>query len=305
MYLEVYPDVIFILNFILDFILLTILKIINRKDSPAIRRILAAIIGGSAAAIAGIFPWMNVIVRFIFLNIGTAVLMLVTAFGRMKTAELVKQLISLCLITYSAGGLINAIYYQTDAGISLIRFGSTVMSNSSIKLILIPAILFVPSVVMILRMLRRNKSRAQQILEVELIHEGKCLITKGLIDTGNKLYDPVFHKPVIIMEPDLLSELLTPELMKEFELMRALLKGNTTGDKLPQPSGQKGLSLRIIPFCSVGSRDGMMLGFVLDKILLHRGTETICNEKVTAAVCDDSLTQKEDYHVILHEELLP
>lgn len=305
MYLEIYPDIIFLLNFILDFILLTILKIISRKDSRRLRRIAAAFIGGIAAAFVGVFPWMNVYVRFIFLNIGTAGVMLVMAFGRMKPAELARQMVSLCLITYSVGGLINTLYYYTDARVALLRIGTTVLGSAKVKWILIPSFLLIPSVLIGGWLLRRYHSVLPEYPVVELFHEGKHLTTKGLMDSGNKLYDPVFHRPVIILEHKLLPGLITPAAIVEIELLKAYLEGESFEDYRPNLSGDNTLHLRMIPYQSIGNKHGMMPGLVIEKVLIHQGTETICNEKVTAAICDNCLSTKEEYHVILHKELLP
>jgi stage II sporulation protein GA (sporulation sigma-E factor processing peptidase) len=304
LYLEVYPDIIFVLNFFLDFIILTILKIISRKDSRMIRRISAAAIGAFTAALTGIFPWMNVIVRILILNIGAAYLMLLMAFGRMKKADLIRQLISLYLITYSIGGLINSIYYDTNARVSLIRLGNMIYSSISWKPVIITALFLIPAVLLFRWFSRWYRGCNSETLEVELFLDGRSLVTKGLVDSGNNLYDPVFHRPVIILENRLLDELLSPEKLRNLTAVKSSIEGKNSSLEEYLPDGVELLHLRMIPYQSIGNRHGMMLGLVLDKVLIHQGVETSCNEKVTAAICDNCLSTKDEYHVILHKELL-
>ena len=74
MYLEVYPDIIFILNFFLDYLLLYLLKKVNRKDSSIPKLIGAAACGAIFAVIIGIYPWQNVIIRFLMINVVASIL---------------------------------------------------------------------------------------------------------------------------------------------------------------------------------------------------------------------------------------
>ena len=63
------------------------------------------------------------------------------------------------------------------------------------------------------------------------------------------------------------------------------------------------LKLRLIPYHSVG-KSGTLLGVKLDKVLVHTEKNTSYNEKVIAAISDNSLSAKDKYHVVLHKELL-
>ncbi|NLZ83404.1 MAG: hypothetical protein GX915_07055, partial [Clostridiales bacterium] len=93
MYLEVYPDIIFIINFFMDLFLLYLLKITNKKSSSLIKLMLASAIGGLSAAILGIFPWLNVVLRFLLMNIVTAVIMIRIAFGKLSLSDMLKQIL--------------------------------------------------------------------------------------------------------------------------------------------------------------------------------------------------------------------
>lgn len=305
MYLEVYPDVIFVLNFFLDFIILSMLKKVNRKKSPMKMRILAAILGALATVIISIFPWMNIILRFIIINVVASALMLQLAFGRMKTADLIKQVITLYLITYFIGGLINSIYYYTNIRQHLIHFGNSIIfSNISGTFVIIVMVLLIPALILLLWLYRIIQSDNLEVYDVELIYNNSLINTKGFFDTGNCLYDPIFKKPVIIIENSLLEELLTPELRKEYETMKFSMDGKGIETVDSDAERLSSLNLRIIPYQSIGKQHGIMLGLVLDKVMIHKGKETLCNEKVTAAICDNRLSTKEEYHVILHKELL-
>lgn len=305
MYLEVYPDVVFVLNFFIDFILLFLLKTISKKKSKIIRMAGAGAVGGLFAAILCIFPWINPVIRVVVMNIAASVLMLVIAFGRMKLSELVKQVISLYLITYVTGGLINSIYYYTNFRLNLTRFGSS-LTFSNMKWYVVPVLilLLLPLTLLLLWWMRWYKAVTPKTYDVELIFKEQRVLTKGLMDTGNRLYDPVFKKPVVVVENVLLKELLTEEFLGVVDRAKHSIEGNGALDMNLETESKYLDRLRFIPYQSVGKSNGMMIGLMLDQVLIHTGRETICNEKVTAAICDNHLSTKDDYHVILHKELL-
>ena len=304
MYLEVYPDVIFILNFCFDLILLILLKKVNRKDSSKLRMLLAAGVGAVSAVIVGVFPWMNVLLRILILYVAGAVLMIIVAFKSRKLMELLKQFIVLNLITYFVGGLMNSIYYHTTLRLNIADLGNGIMLSNISWIYASIAIIFIAiALLFILRLMRWYQKHAPETYQVELIMEGRSIRTIGLMDSGNCLYDPIYKHPVMVMENSLLGELLTPEQSKDIDMARHYLEGNEYDTSMWNMKEDIMLRLRFIPYRSI-AKNGMLLGIKLDKVLIHTGKETICNEKVTAAFSENRLSTKEEYHVILHKELL-
>ncbi len=304
MYFEVYPDIIFIMNLSIDFILLMLLKLINKRRTTIIRLLLAAAAGGITAAIVGILPWMNVIIRFIMMNVIASALMLLIAFGKMIIYEFIKQLISLYLLTYFLGGFINSLYYHTNMRIKISQIGNLLISNLTWKVIMLILLLVIPAGLCVLWLFRFLNNKRPDTLETELIFDEKSITTQGLVDTGNCLYDPVFKKPVIIIENMLLKELIPTEQYRELDMIKRSIAETAfvpdTADTL-SPIQHK---IRLIPYQSIGKQRGLLLGLVLDKVLIKHGGGIVVNEKVTAAIYDEQLSTGDEYHVILHKELL-
>jgi len=302
LYLELYPDIIFIINFGFDFILLLLLRVISRRSASTIRLLMAAAVGGLIAGIAGIFPWMNVIIRFILMAVISIIILLI-AYGRMKISEFVKLIVTFYLLTYFFGGLINTVYYHTGISIIIRRLGHLIISNLSLRTVILCFIIGAGTAICCIWLFRIIKSKERLTLDTELILGEKRVLTKGLVDTGNCLYDPVFKKPVIIVENILLKELLSEEQYQKLLTIKNLMddkqevENNDLLEKLP-------FKIRFIPYSSIGRQKGILLGLVLDKVLVKQKKGAICNEKVIAAIYDNSLASGSDYHVILHKELL-
>lgn len=304
MYLEVYPDIVFVINFVIDFILLWLLKIINRKDSGYIRIILASVVGALASAVVSIFPWISLLIRFLLLNITTSILMVLIAYRSLRWSDLLKQVVVLNVITYFVGGLINSIYYYTNIRQSLINIGrGIVLSNISVMYVIPIFLLIIPLTILIIWLLRWYKNNTPITYGVDMVLDGRTISTRGLLDTGNCLYDPIYKKPVMVIDRELLSKLVSEKLYKEIEAASDYTNGRMVDSDKQFLSTDYMPRLRFIPYSSIG-KTGMMLGINLDKILIYTGKETICNERVTVAISENHLSAKDKYHVILHKDLL-
>ena len=107
--------------------------------------------------------------------------------------------------------------------------------------------------------------------------------TTGLIDSGNALFDPISKEPVCVM---------TRKLYQQF----------FPGTEISERNGY-----RVIPYRSVGKRNGIMEAFVIDAIEVVRAekrmdTEVYC--RILFAVCPDDFTKGAGYEIILHPKIL-
>jgi len=289
----------------MDFILLFLLKKINKNSSNAFRMLIAAAFGAMMACIVGICYWMNDVIKFFLMYIVSSMLMVLIAFGKRKKVDLLKQVIVLYIITYFIGGFMNSIYYYTNLRYHLVRLGEGILySDISWKVVIITILILTPVILYVIGFLRWFRDIADQTVQVELVMENKSIYTKGLMDTGNCLYDPVNKRPVMVIENTLMDDLLSSEFKEDVEEAKQYIQKDDASSSELNIKPEHLLRLRFVPYQSIGKKQGILIGLILDKVIIHTGKETICNEKVTAAICDNKLSSKEEYHVILHKELL-
>ena len=106
------------------------------------------------------------------------------------------------------------------------------------------------------------------------------LFATALMDTGNKLYDPFYHKPVILVDEKMIGEMLT--YCKE---------------KCPE-------KLHFIPFHSVGKENGLLEGITFDYVNIRWQNKQMKFKNVIAASTKESLYKGKEYQVIFHCGLL-
>jgi stage II sporulation protein GA (sporulation sigma-E factor processing peptidase) len=123
---------------------------------------------------------------------------------------------------------------------------------------------------------KEEHMKAKTVLEFR----DRKLFATALMDTGNKLYDPIFHKPVILVDEKIMNEMLT--LCKE---------------ECPE-------KLHFIPFHSVGQENGLLAGMSFDYVSIKWQEKQLKFKDVIAAATKESLYKGKEYQVIFHCGLL-
>lgn len=315
MYLEIYPDVVFTLNLIIDSLLLLLIKLIIHKKCRIMRLLSAAVIGGATATFINLLPWLYYVfdgtqslwlLRLIgyWIKPASLVCMVRVAFGKMKWKELARLSIMLLLVTCFAGGFFNAVYYHTGLRLSLIQLNASLMFSNIPIGYLLAAFLGITLLTALLVWLRMKYHGCKKdIYDIELICEARRMKAKGLVDTGNCLFDPISHKPVIIVEKHVMEQLIPLEcssLLQLDEVGRIQNEAAASRELLDQYRSR----FHLIPYRSIGKEQGVLPGIILDRIQIKVGEETCCQEKVTAAIYNCALSAGGEYQVILHKGLL-
>ena len=116
-----------------------------------------------------------------------------------------------------------------------------------------------------------------------------------MIDTGNLLKEPITGMPVMVVEQEKMANLI-PEIVQNAE---KIIEG-----KIEDISEKHITKLRVIPFCSLGKQNGMLLGIKPDKITIKFEEEEKQEEKVMIGLYPKELTKNGAYHALIGLELL-
>lgn len=321
MYLEVYVDVIFLINFLMDYLLLFIVKKVLRYPSTKFRLFLGAVTGGLSACIMAVLQNINGILQFLLAYILISYLMIAITFGHQNIRARVKGIVLLYITTFFLGGAFNSLYYYTKLGFYFSeiingRFTTiNIFHNRSLLYILLTVAFLILSVLVFVAALRKLRSSQVELYEVELKFRGRSNKIVGFLDTGNNLYDPVFKKPVMIVELSAIAPLLYNnqmnqiiEVHKSFDSNFELEKENyfegveakidTTEEK------EEPINIMLVPFRSVGKKHGMLPTILLDEVYIVNGEEKIILKRVLTAISADILDGQRKYQAILHKDFM-
>lgn len=299
MYLEIYIDILFLINLVMDYFLLALEKRILKWNTRRIRMIMASVLGAFATCVFAILPSLYGEVKFVISYIVICALMIRISFRTKKIKELIRGVVVLYLITNCVGGVITSLYYQRE---TLLYYADKLMGRLFGKMNLVSVAILgtiaMACILIIVRFLKHQNQMTKEIYEVWLTRDGVCVHTMGLVDTGNCLFDPITGKPVIVIEMKLMEEALEPSLYHD---LKKIVQFEDTSYHINSENATK---IRLIPFQSIGKKRGILPAIFLDEVEIRKDTQFLCSKRVIAALYDDVLSQSKEYQVILHKSLL-
>lgn len=247
----VYIDALFLLNLIVNYLLLLAAAKLAGEPLRRLRLAAGAALGGLYAA-AIFFPGMGFLTHPLC-KLGAAVLMLLTGFGGSR--RLLRVTLVFFGLSCAFGGGIFAIGLLGGRGLTL-RNG-VLYSVMDLRILLLSAAVCYAVLTLVFRRTARHGRR--EVLPAVLTLEGRRVAVNALVDTGNTLTDPVTGRPVMVAEGSLLSPLLPGERVLDEKALR-----DPVGTLERLSRGERGRRFRLLPYQAVGVECGMLLALRLD-----------------------------------------
>lgn len=272
----IYVDIIFLINFVMDFGLLMLVKKIRKLAATGFRLICAAAAG--AAGITGLaLISLPAVMEGMIAVLLLPALMLFCAFGFKNMKTNILNLITLYTSGFLAGGIFNFIFYHTNIKHCLFnRLYPQRGADFPLIYYIVSGVLAFGLSFSLVKVFLRTKVKQRHLYETVLTIHGRRIAACGLMDTGNHLYDPITHKPVSIAEAGFLKKYLE-EMDRE--------------------------KIRAIPFQSIGKENGIIFAVMIDAIELKGGPENP-DVQPLVALYDRPLSADGSYQLILHPDLL-
>lgn len=193
--LRIYVDYIFIINFIFDFIILFGIDIILKRNAKVIRIILGSFVG--AISIIILFISISNII-FTLLKLGFGFLMVIIAFSYKDIKYTLNNFIYLMILSVLVGGFLYM--FNIEAGYE--HVGMVFIKNSDGLNMIILILLAILIVIIYVKKMRKLKKHLNSYYNVVIYVNNKNYQLKGFLDTGNNLKDPIFNKPICILNKD-------------------------------------------------------------------------------------------------------
>lgn len=302
MYVEIYLDVVFAVNFILDFVILLLERRISRRNVSLNRIFLGALVGAVLMCIIILIPRMNYIIYLIFSYFFSSAMIILVTFRPKKIKELFKLTMLLYMIAILLGGIIFTLYYYTYVGYGLNRvFSGEIIKGLDLQMLLILLCMAVIIWMIFINIFFKVVNISKSIYDIDIFYHDKEIKMNALLDTGNTLYDPITHWPVIIGEIDIFKDYLSDEQFATLQNLAGNIYDLQTIEKQQQ---YLDINFRWIPYSSLGNENGMMLGVVLDKVVVNIGKEHKENRNVVIALYNKKLSLDNSYSVLLHPKLI-
>ena len=238
----IYLDSLFLLNLVIDYLLLSCSAIVCGLSVKRLRYLAGALIG-AGYAVAAVLPGCGFL-SSPWMKLASALLMALAAYGCEKS------LLRCALVFLSVSAAFGGFLYCITLAGGYPAFDMRTLLLAFALCYLLLSLLFGYRV-------RRNDRRR---VEVELSLGGKTVRFMALVDTGNELRDPISGAPVLLVCPHAVEALFVghEELLHRDPV--SFLEG---ADRLPILKGR----VRLIPYSAVGVT-GMLGAFRPDSILV-------------------------------------
>lgn len=136
---------------------------------------------------------------------------------------------------------------------------------------------------------------------IEIWFGDQKISVNALIDTGNRLRDPITGAPVIILEYQAIAYILPDAIRRAFMAFESGDLGTASECILSTGWSSR---FRLIPFSSIGREKGMLVGFRADSVKLLEGRRGMVNRNVVIGIHTHSLSSEGGFSALLHPEVL-
>ena len=272
----VYADVLFLTNFTINFILLEITSMLTKNTCQTYKKVIAATVGAIYSVIMFLPDFKiaeNLFSKFLLSLVMTGI-----TYKKDSIKNFIRFLSTFYLVTLVCGGLTLSFTYFSKSPFT--SNNGIIYFDSSFKTVLISS--GVTWMIIKLSYSIYQKHATRNYHKMVLYKNGKAASLNVLLDTGNMLKEPLTGSPVIIVEKNALRGII-PRDIADIDIENI------------SPHIQ---DLRLIPFKSLGTEAGMLIGFVPDKIC---SSEPIC-DNITIAIANSTLSASGEYNALAGPE---
>lgn len=185
--MEMYIDLFFIFNVIMDYIIIMSTSILLKRRTSYIRMILSSLIGGISSLV--LFTSLNKIV----IEIVSIVIMVLISFGYKGIRYLINNILYMYILSTLLGGIIYLFNIK--------------VSNSMFLTYLIIIVISIEIMLLYIKENKKMRSIYNNYYKVDIYFKDREKLSLiGFVDTGNNLYDPYKKRPVIIVHNKYIKE---------------------------------------------------------------------------------------------------
>lgn len=265
-FIVVYIDVLFIINFFITFLLLQLTAKICKKDVSLVRFVLAAAIGGLYSfilVVQGVPDYAVAVSKVV-----ATVIIVLTAFKFYRVKSFLLTLGCFLFSSLVFLGVIVGIYFATGSKLISVN-NSVVYFNIGARALLFCALFAYLLSCIIVRLHNRSIAK-NEVYTLEITSKGQSVTLFAFADTGNKLREPFSNAPIIVARR---------------QSVEGLVNDN----------------IRLIPTNTVNGKS-LMVAFKPDKIMLKSAKGSAVIENAYIALSDE--INGDGFSAVVNPEIL-
>lgn len=277
----IYIDTLFLLNAIVDYLLLLAAARVAGEPLYRLRFLLGALVGGGYAVAIFLFPFLQAP----FYKILLCCLIITLAYGHSQ--RLLRQGLIFLALSFAFAGGILAISLFGGQGLTL--QGGVLYSPMDLKMVLLSAACCYGLLTILFRGFGKHTSCSGELVDTLLVFHDKEIHFTSLVDTGNTLTDPLSGHSVLVVE----GRYLAPFFSEKSILERLDYPAICLEELSSTPFSHR---LRLLPYKAVGVQ-GLLLALRVDEIYINGQLQ----EETLVALSPNSLSDGGNYQGLVGE----
>ena len=242
--MTVYVDVLFVMNFFITYLLLTVTKLLTKATVKTYRMLLGAV-AGAVYSLVIFAPDLSFLLT-LFGRILISVLIILITFGFKRLVPYLKSLACFYFSNMLFLGVILALWMTFKPNGIVVNNDAVYFDIPATALLTLALISYLISVAVV--KIYNYTLAKKEIYTLTVVKGGKEYRMFAFLDSGNRLTEPFSNYPVIIVDEGKIS----------FE------------------------AERIIPYNTVGG-EGMLKAFKPDKVIISQGKKSFESDRVYVA----------------------
>ncbi|NPC92483.1 sigma-E processing peptidase SpoIIGA [Bacillus sp. WMMC1349] len=296
--MEIYLDVIWLLNFCFDLLLLMMTAFILKRRVKKSRFILGAFVASSI--ILFMFTPFSPYVLHPVGKLSFSVLIVIVTFGFKRFRFFLQNLFAFYFATFLIGGGIIGAHSLLETN-SIMNNGVIMTSWSGFGdpvSWLFVAVGF-PAIWLFSKKrfedVEMKKLQYEERVRLQVEFADQTLFFTGLIDSGNQLYDPITKTPVMIVNIEKLNNILGEEGI-------SVIKENSPLDAIEQLDHIK--RVRLIPYRGVGHQHQFLICLKPDHVQIFTKKEALESPSCLVGISPSPLSVDGEFDAIVHPKMV-
>jgi sigma-E processing peptidase SpoIIGA len=297
--LVLYLDAVWMLNLLIDACLLKLTALMLKRNVGHLRFWSGALLASTVVLI--LFTPLAFLVAHPAGKLLFSALIILTTFGFGRFSSFFQNLAAFYFTAFAIGGGIFGLHYffQNTSSYADGSLLSTMNYGDPVSWIFV--IIGFPALWLFSKkrfdQTATRKWERSTVARITIRIVDQNIFTDALIDSGNKLYDPLTRVPVMFLSQTACDGVIPDWLFQPF------LSENFQDLQEQIPDEWQG-RISWIPYRSVDGVPRSLLAFRPDEVLVTYEDHTLRCKKVLVALTDQVLSPSGDFHSILHPDML-
>jgi stage II sporulation protein GA (sporulation sigma-E factor processing peptidase) len=298
--MTIYLDAVWVLNLLVDFMLLMLTQALCREITPKRRLLLGAFVASLIVPITLYFP--NSMINTVFGKLLYSILIILATFQFKSINRTIKQLLLFYFVSFAIGGGLFAAHFFMQSPVALTASGFISFSSGYGDPISWAFVLFGFPIVYWFTKNRMDKHavekiRYDQLYDVSISIREKTFSTTGFMDSGNQLVDPLTKRPVVICDEIFLKQWFENN---EWQSLKQSFEDFNV-ENIPRKWEKY---IQVVPFHGVEGKSKFLFAIKPDKMIISYDNQQIIATKLLIGIQFADLTKDKRYHCLLHPQLI-